>query len=62
MTTATDLEPAVTFIKARVQATPDRKQPHDIGWLPSEGWFCTTCATHRCTYIRTVRDVTEGKP
>ena len=44
---------ALTFLKARVQAKPDRSEPHDLGWLPTEGWFCQTCANNRCPHIRT---------
>ena len=48
--------PPVAFIKGRVQAKPDRSEPHDIGWLPGEGWFCTTCGHGRCPHIQTLKE------
>jgi hypothetical protein len=50
-----DQAPRVTFVRAEVIV--GRRTRHDVGWLPSEGWFCTTCANTRCRMIRVVRDV-----
>lgn len=48
--------PRLRYIRATVEAGP--RDHHDIGWLPTEGWFCTTCANTRCKHIRTVREHT----
>ena len=54
--------PPVTYAKARVEAKPDRTEPHDLGWLPTEGWFCQTCQNTTCTHIQTAREAlaTDG--
>ena len=54
--------PPVTYAKARVEAMPDRTEPHDLGWLPSEGWFCQTCENAACPHIQTAREAlaTDG--
>ena len=50
----------VQFIRAAVDAAAEgRPEPHDIGWLPSEGWFCTTCGNGRCEHIQQVSDAAK---
>jgi hypothetical protein len=47
----------VTYIRATVAiGHGEGHERHDIGWLADHGWFCTTCDSKRCRYIRTVKE------
>jgi hypothetical protein len=52
----TDTPGHVIYLKAAVGTGPADR--HDIGWLPSEGWFCVTCAHNRCDRIAAVKNLT----